>query len=142
MRSHAWEKRGELATSDYSFHMAITYWSEKVAEDMQAVVDAGITTFKHFMAYKGALMVNDEELFASFRRCAEIGAMPMVHAENGEVVAALQKYYLAKGVTGPEAHALSRPPRGRGRSDQSRHHARRSGGRAALCRPYLLHRIA
>ena len=106
---HAWEKRAELATSDFSFHMAITYWSEKVAEDMQAVVDAGITTFKHFMAYKGALMVNDEELFASFRRCAEIGAMPMVHAENGEVVAALQKYYLSKGVTGPEAHALSRP---------------------------------
>ena len=74
------------------------------------MVDHGITTFKHFMAYKGALMVNDEELFASFRRCAELGAMPMVHAENGEVVAALQKYYLAKGVTGPEAHALSRPP--------------------------------
>jgi len=55
-------------------------------------------------------MVNDEELFASFRRCAEIGAMPMVHAENGELVAALQKFYLAKGVTGPEGHALSRPP--------------------------------
>ncbi|MGO9744220.1 MAG: dihydropyrimidinase [Roseiarcus sp.] len=106
----AWEKRAELATSDYGFHMCITYWSDKVSEDMKDVVDYGVTTFKHFLAYKGALMVNDEELFASFRRCAEIGAMPMVHAENGEVVAALQKYYLSKGITGPEAHALSRPP--------------------------------
>ena len=77
---------------------------------MAKVVAAGVTTFKHFMAYKGALMVNDEEMFASFSRCAELGAMPLVHAENGEIVAALQKHYLAKGVTGPEGHALSRPP--------------------------------
>ncbi len=69
-----------------------------------------MTTFKHFMAYKGSLMVNDEEMFASFLRCAELGAMPLVHAENGDVVLALQKHYLAKGVTGPEGHALSRPP--------------------------------
>ncbi|MBE7220731.1 MAG: dihydropyrimidinase, partial [Caulobacteraceae bacterium] len=71
----------------------------------------GVTTFKHFMAYKGALMVNDEEMFASFRRCAEIGAMPLVHAENGDVVAALQADLLARGITGPEGHGWSRPPR-------------------------------
>ena len=106
----AWDKRAELATTDYSYHMCITYWSDKVAEDMAKVVDHGITTFKHFMAYKGALMVNDEEMFSSFKRCAELGAMPLVHAENGDLVQALQKLYLAKGVTGPEGHALSRPP--------------------------------
>ena len=55
-------------------------------------------------------MVNDEEMFASFRRCAELGAMPLVHAENGDVVAALQAKLLSEGVTGPEGHALSRPP--------------------------------
>jgi dihydropyrimidinase len=105
-----WEKRAQLATSDYSFHMCITYWSDQVREDMAKVVGRGVTTFKHFMAYKGALMVNDEEMFASFQRCAELGALPLVHAENGDLVAALQKAYLAKGVTGPEGHALSRPP--------------------------------
>jgi dihydropyrimidinase len=73
-------------------------------------VKRGVTTFKHFMAYKGALMVNDEEMFASFRRCAELGAMPLVHAENGDVVAALQAKLMAEGVTGPEGHAWSRPP--------------------------------
>jgi dihydropyrimidinase len=105
-----WDKKSALATTDYSYHMCITYWSDKVAEDMAKVVEHGVTTFKHFMAYKGALMVNDEEMFASFKRCAEIGAMPLVHAENGDLVAALQKFYTAKGVTGPEGHALSRPP--------------------------------
>ena len=74
------------------------------------VVDRGINTFKHFMAYKGALMVNDDEMFASFQRCAELGALPLVHAENGDVVAQLQQKLLAAGNNGPEAHAYSRPP--------------------------------
>ena len=101
----------EGATADYAYHMCITYWSDSGARGHgQGRRTQGVTTFKHFMAYKGALMVNDEEMFASFMRCAELGAMPLVHAENGELVAALQKYYLAKGVTGPEGHALSRPP--------------------------------
>src|SRR6202161_2683204 len=86
-----WQKRSKDAVSDYSYHMCITYWDDAVREDMA----------------KG---VNDEEMFASFTRCAELGAMPLVHAENGEIVAALQKHYMAKGVTGPEGHALSRPP--------------------------------
>ena len=105
-----WDKRAKDAVADYSYHMCITYWDDSVRRDMAKVVAAGVTTFKHFMAYKGALMVNDEEMFASFSRCAELGAMPLVHAENGEIVAALQKHYMAKGVTGPEGHALSRPP--------------------------------
>ena len=70
--------------------MAITWWGEQVFNDMETVVkDKGINTFKHFLAYKGALMVNDDELYASFQRCAELGATPMVHAENGDVVAEL-----------------------------------------------------
>ena len=105
-----WDKRSEKAASDYSYHMCITYWNDQVRQDMADVVNKGVTTFKHFMAYKGALMVNDDEMFSSFRRCAELGAMPLVHAENGDVVAALQKKLLAEGITGPEGHAYSRPP--------------------------------
>ncbi len=62
------------------------------------------------MAYKGALMVNDDEMFASFQRCAELGALPLVHAENGDVVLAMTAKLLAAGNDGPEAHAYSRPP--------------------------------
>ena len=105
-----WDGRSRKASADYAYHMCITYWSDKVREDMGAVVKRGVTTFKHFMAYKGALMVNDDEMFASFLRCAELGALPLVHAENGEVVAALQAKLLRSGITGPEGHAWSRPP--------------------------------
>ncbi len=105
-----WHNKSGRANCDYSYHMAITWWGQQVWDNMQASVDAGITSFKHFMAYKGALMVNDDELFASFRRCGDLGALAMVHAENGDVVAELQAKLMAEGNTGPEAHAYSRPP--------------------------------
>ena len=91
--------------------MAVTSWSKQVFDEMEIVVKTyGINTFKHFMAYKGALMVNDDELYNSFARCAHLGAIPLVHAENGDVVARMQEAVLARGVVGPEGHAFSRPP--------------------------------
>src|SRR5690606_9509068 len=106
-----WDNKTGKASTDYSFHMAITWWGEQVFNEMADVVDRGITSFKHFMAYKGSLMVNDDEMFASFQRCAELGALPLVHAENGDIVAAMTQKLLAEGNTGPEGHAYSRPPR-------------------------------
>ncbi|MFO1075609.1 MAG: dihydropyrimidinase [Geminicoccaceae bacterium] len=106
-----WQRRAERAATDYGFHMAITGWSEQVWEEMATVVQTyGINTFKHFMAYKGALMVTDDEMYHSFNRCAALGALPLVHAENGDVVFRLQQHFLEQGITGPEAHAFSRPP--------------------------------
>jgi len=105
-----WEERASRqACCDYSFHVCVTGWNEQIFDDMASVVKRGINSFKHFMAYKGALMVNDDEMFASFQRCRELGAMPFVHAENGDLVAALQQKYLQLGMFGPEAHAYSRP---------------------------------
>ena len=105
-----WDNKSTRANCDYSFHMAVTWWGEQVFNDMKTVVqDRGINTFKHFLAYKGALMVNDDELFSSFKRLSELGATAMVHAENGDVVAEMTARLLAEGNTGPEAHAYSRP---------------------------------
>ncbi|WP_444460401.1 dihydropyrimidinase [Rhodobacter capsulatus] len=104
-----WDNKSKRAHCDYSFHMAVTWWGQQVFDEMPKVVERGITSFKHFLAYKGSLMVNDDELFASFKRCAEIGAIPMVHAENGDIVAEMSAKLLAEGNTGPEAHAYSRP---------------------------------
>ena len=86
-----WDNKTSKASCDYSFHMAITWWGEQVFDEMETVVNSGINTFKHFMAYKGALMVDDDEMYSSFQRCAALGAMPLVHAENGDVVPAIQK---------------------------------------------------
>jgi dihydropyrimidinase len=106
-----WHNKSGRANCDYSYHMAVTWWGEQVFDEMKTVIEKeGITTFKHFMAYKGALMVNDDEMYASFRRLAELGGIALVHAENGDVVAELQRKLMEEGNTGPEAHAYSRPP--------------------------------
>ncbi len=105
-----WDNKSGRAHCDYSYHMAVTWWGEQVFDEMEEIVKRGITSFKHFMAYKGALMVNDDELFASFRRVGDLGGIALVHAENGDVVAELSARLLAEGNTGPEAHAYSRPP--------------------------------
>jgi dihydropyrimidinase len=105
-----WDNKSASANCDYAFHMAITWWGEQVFNEMETIVkDKGINSFKHFMAYKGALMVDDDEMFHSFSRCAELGALPMVHAENGDIVAQMQAKLMAEGNNGPEAHAYSRP---------------------------------
>ena len=106
-----WRDWAGKAASDYAFHVAITWWSDEVHEDMGTLVrEEGVTSFKHFMAYKNAIMADDETLVRSFRRALELGAMPTVHAESGELVFLLQQEMLARGITGPEGHPLSRPP--------------------------------
>lgn len=108
---HQWQDWAKKSAADYSFHVAVTWWDESVSRDMgELVAKHGINSFKHFMAYKNAIMADDEILVNSFRRCIELGAIPTVHAENGELVFQLQQQMLAQGITGPEGHPLSRPP--------------------------------
>lgn len=108
---HTWRGWAEKAAADYSFHVAVTWWDDSVSHDMGTLVrEEGVNSFKHFMAYKNAIMCDDETLVNSFRRALELGAMPTVHAENGELVFLLQQEVARMGITGPEGHPLSRPP--------------------------------
>jgi len=110
-----WREWSEKACSNYSFHVAVTWWDETVRQDMGTLVrDEGVNSFKHFMAYKNAIMAEDEVLYNSFTRALELGAIVTAHAENGELVYQLQKKLLEMGMTGPEAHPLSRPPAAEG----------------------------
>ena len=106
-----WRGWAKKAATDYSFHVAVTWWDETVRRDMGTLVaEHGVNSFKHFMAYKNAIMADDELLVSSFLRARELGALCTVHAENGELVYHLQQALLKAGITGPEGHPLSRPP--------------------------------
>jgi len=96
---------------DMGYHMAVT--DLKVGgtlEELASLPDQGITSYKLFMAYKGALMVDDETLFKTMQVAADTGALVMVHAENGDAIDVLVKEALAAGHTEPKYHALTRPP--------------------------------
>ncbi len=106
-----WRGWAEKAAADYSFHVAITWWDDTVHEAMGTLArEHGVNSFKHFMAYKGAIMATDEIMVNSFSRARELGAICTVHAENGELVFHLQEEIRKKGINGPEGHPLSRPP--------------------------------
>jgi dihydropyrimidinase len=96
---------------DMGYHMAVTDLREGgTLEELASLPDQGVTSYKLFMAYKGALMVDDETLFRTMQVAAETGALVMVHAENGDAIDVLVKEALAAGHTEPKYHALTRPP--------------------------------
>jgi dihydropyrimidinase len=105
-----WRGRADGAAHvDYGFHMAITNANEAVIDEMGAMAEAGICSFKLFMAYKGALMVRDDELAACMERARDLNALTMVHAENGDVIDLLVRRALMRGETSAIHHALTRP---------------------------------
>jgi dihydropyrimidinase len=96
---------------DVGFHIGVTDLREGgTLEDLAKLPDEGVTSYKLFMAYKGAVMVDDETLFKTMQVAAETGALVMVHAENGDAIDVLVKRALAEGKTDPVWHARTRPP--------------------------------
>ena len=104
-------KASGKAVIDYGFHMIVRHWNDAVEREMSWLVEAGVTSFKLFMAYPGVLYLDDGAIFRALQRSREIGALVCLHAENGLVIDALVKQALKKGHTEPRYHALTRPAR-------------------------------
>src|SRR4051794_17463925 len=99
------------AVIDYGFHIAVTDLDDGgTLEELASLPEQGVTSYKLFMAYKGALMVDDETLFNAMEVAAASGALVMVHAENGDAIDVLVRQALAAGHVEPRWHALTRPP--------------------------------
>ena len=106
-----WKSKAErLAAVDYTFHMSVVRFEEHVREQFREIVKAGVASFKVFLAYKGALNLSDEHLFAAMKLAQELGVIVTAHCENADAIDALQHALLAAGKTGPEWHGPSRPP--------------------------------
>ncbi|KAL8614302.1 hypothetical protein ACOMHN_007640 [Nucella lapillus] len=95
---------------DFSLQVALTWWGDQVYKEMEILTqEKGVNAFKVFMNYKDMFMLTDSEMFAVFKRCKELGALPLVRAENGKIIALKAEELVAMGVTGPEAHEMCRP---------------------------------
>ena len=106
----AWHEKAKIATCDYTFHMAVTWWGEESGKWLERCVrDEGITSIKVFMAYRGAIGVDDTELIRAMAAAAKLGMVVTVHAEHGEMVVELQNEFAAAGQLAPKYHARSRP---------------------------------
>jgi dihydropyrimidinase len=121
---------------DMGYHMAVTDLKEGGSlEELAGLPDQGVTSYKLFMAYKGALMVDDETLFRTMEVAADTGALVMVHAENGDAIDVLVKKALAEGHTEPAWHARTRPPETEGEATNRAIQLARVAG----CALYVVH---
>jgi dihydropyrimidinase len=121
---------------DMGYHMAVTDLHEGgTLEELATLPDQGLTSYKLFMAYKGAIMVDDETLFRVMQVAADTGALVMVHAEHGDSIDVLVKQALAAGHTEPKYHALTRPPETEGEATNRAIQLSRVAG----CKLYVVH---
>lgn len=104
-------KAAGVASCDYSFHMGVTRADDAALAQLRTIVERGVTSFKVFLAYKGALGVDDRELWRTLRLARDLGVVVTAHCENETLVDELQQSLLASGRTGPEWHEPSRPVR-------------------------------
>ncbi|WP_101843520.1 dihydropyrimidinase [Halobacillus sp. Marseille-P3879] len=108
-------KSKDKSVIDYSFHLMVGEMNDAVIDQLPSVIeDEGITSFKVFMAYKNVFQADDETLFRTLEEAKRLGALVMVHAENGDVIDHLVKKALQEGNTDPIYHALTRPPEAEG----------------------------
>ena len=107
----AWRGRSaNKACCDYSFHIAVTDFNEHTkAEIGPLILEQGLPSFKVFMAYKGALMLDDRQMMGLMQEVRDHGGMINVHATNGDVIDGLVAQHLAEGKTAPLYHYLSQP---------------------------------
>jgi dihydropyrimidinase len=121
---------------DVGAHLIVTdLVSGGSRQDLATIAAEGVPSFKLFMAYKGAVMVDDETLFDTMRVAAETGALAMVHAENGGLIEVLIQEALAEGRTAPKHHALTRPPAAEGEATNRAIQLARLAG----CPLYVVH---
>ena len=106
----SWKEKAKKSVSDYAFHMAVTWFGDKTASEMEHCVrHEGITSFKTFMAYRGAIGVDDTEMIKVMETAKNLNALVTAHCENGEMVVALQEKLFKEGKVDPKYHAQSRP---------------------------------
>jgi dihydropyrimidinase len=124
---------------DYAFHQIIGDVGEQSLKDMRYLVDhEGISSFKLFMAYPGVYYSDDGKLLRAMQTAADVGAMVMVHAENGMAIDVLVAQALERGDTAPRFHSDTRPPE----LEEEATHRAVMLAKVARCPLYVVHMSA
>ena len=106
-----WKSRSDNnAVGDYSFHMAVTDFNDETKKEIKTFIEEyGITSFKTFMAYKGALMIDDRQMIGLMEEVKKCGGLINVHATNGDMIDYLVQKHRNEGKLSPLYHYLSQP---------------------------------
>lgn len=104
-----WHVKAYGKTScDYAFHMAISDWKDEIKEELPAMFEQGVTSFKVYMTYP-AMILSDEEIFSVLTELKKLGGIVGVHCENAGIIDALIKEKKEKGELSTSSHPKTRP---------------------------------
>jgi dihydropyrimidinase len=103
------KKEAEDSIVDYAFHVSPVEWRKTTADDIRQCIKMGVTSFKVYMAYKGTLGLEDDDLLRVMECVAEAGAIVTAHCELGDEIEKLRNSFFSQNNTSPYYHALSRP---------------------------------
>ena len=106
-----WRSRSDgNCVGDYSFHMAVTDFNDNTKKEIRHFIEEeGISSFKTFMAYKGALMIDDRQMIGLMEEVKNQGGLVTVHATNGDMIDYLVARHRSEGKLSPLYHYLSQP---------------------------------
>ena len=107
---HWMERAAGKSACDFTFHMGVTRFDPGAESQLREIVRRGVSSFKIFLAYKGAFGIDDGELYHTLKLAKELGVIVTAHCENETLVAERQKELIAAGQTDPGRHYESRPP--------------------------------
>ena len=100
-----WHKKADgVSSCDYGFHLAISDWNEEVCEELEKIVEDGVSSFKLYMTYDD-MILDDQAIYQVLKRLKELGGIAGVHCENSGIIKALVEEQKKKGNDSPSAHA-------------------------------------
>lgn len=103
-----WMKKAKNSSCHFGFHMAVSEWNQDRINEIEKMIELGITSFKMYMVYE-AMKVNDGEIYDAVKRLKDKNCIIGVHCENDDIIKMRVKELLSSGKTQPEYHAESRP---------------------------------
>ncbi len=134
-----WKGKAEgLSACDYSFHMGVTKFDDSTESSLRRIVEDGITSFKVFLAYKGAFGVTDSELYKTCRLAKQLGVVVTAHCENADLVTELQEKLVAAGKRGPRISRTVASGHGRSGRRASLLHVLRNDRRIGIHRSHVM----
>jgi len=99
------KKEARDAVVDYTFHQTVTHFDELSPQQLRKVKDEGISSIKIFTTYRRAgYLIEEDKLYELFKTLKQMELLPIVHAEDNEIIEKNEEKYKKEGKTDLKYH--------------------------------------
>jgi len=99
------KKEARDAVVDYTFHQSVTHFDEQSPQQLRKIKDEGISSIKIFTTYRReGYLIEEDKLYELFKTLKQMELLPIVHAEDNEIIESNEKEYKKEGKTDIKYH--------------------------------------